>query len=165
MNKTQFVILRGRRDSGKTTLCAEVYRQLLHFADKEHLFGKPECSMATVTDDSIKFDEKGNTCDFQALLTISNKKVGFFSMGDYVPDFFKINIHAFIEIDVDILVCCTRSRNRGNSTFRYIEETYAEYGKTVFWTEYSPQKESAHIIKQKQAEIIVQHILTKLDIQ
>ena len=64
MNKTQFFILRGCRDSGKTTLCTELYRQLLHYANKEHLFGKPWCNMTTVTEDSIEFDERANTINF-----------------------------------------------------------------------------------------------------
>ena len=81
-------------------------------------------------------------------------------MGDYVPEYYKFNIQAFIDIEVDILVCCTRSRNRKNSTFRYIDETYSDFNKQIFWTEYAPKKNNMYAIKQKQAQKIIQFILS-----
>lgn len=160
--KTQFIILRGIENRGKTTLCAEIYGQLLQYADKEHLFGKPWEYMTNAIQNSIKLDDSGNVCDFQALLSIGNKKIAFFSMGDYVPDYFKIKIDGYININVDILVCCTRSRNRENSTFRYIEEKYADFHKITFWTEYAQNINEKHNVKQTQAKEIVQYILNEL---
>ena len=83
-------------------------------------------------------------------------------MGDYVPEYLKINIQFFIDIEVDVLVCCTRSRNRTNSTYRYYEETYGQLRKKIFWTEYAQNESEMGIIKKKQAENIVQYILAEL---
>ena len=162
MSNTQMIILRGNENCGKTTLCASVYRQLLQYANIEHSFGQVGKPMKTVKQDSIELDEKGNIRDFQALLTVGGKKIGFFSMGDYVPDYLKINIQIFINIEVAILVCCTRSRNRNNSTYRYYEETYGQLRKKIYWTEFAQNKNDVYKIKEKQAESIVQDILTEL---
>lgn len=162
VSQTQFVILRGTENCGKTTLCAEIYRFLLSHADKEHLFGKPDGDYVKVTQDSIQYDNNGDVCDFKALLTVGNKKVGFFSMGDYLPDFYKISIRHLVEINVDVIVCCTRSRNRTNSTFRYIEETYAKFSKKGFWVRYAEKKQDMCSVKQKQAIEISEFILNEL---
>lgn len=156
------ILLRGKENRGKTTLCAEVYRQLLKYARKEHLFGKQDKQMETVVQDSIKVNENGTICDFQALLSVGDKKVGFFSMGDYVPEYLKRNIQFIVDLEVDILVCCTRSRNRTNSTYRYYEETYGHLFKKIYWTEYAQNESEMGIIKKKQAENIVQYILAEL---
>ena len=156
------ILLRGKENRGKTTLCAAVYEQLLRYADIEHSFGQPNKPMKTVKHNSVEFDKDGNVCDFQSLLTVGDKKVGFFSMGDYVPEYLKINIQFFIDIEVDVLVCCTRSRNRTNSTYRYYEETYGQLRKKIFWTEYAQNESEMGIIKKKQAENIVQYILAEL---
>lgn len=162
MSNTRFLILRGKENSGKTTLCAEVYRQLLPFAKEKHLFGKCCEQMKIVVQDSIKVDEQGNTCDFQALLDVVDKKVAFFSMGDKVSECFKTGIQSFIDKNVEILVCCTRSQNRKNSTFKYIEETYTGFCKKVYWTKYAPNKRDMSGVKQEQAEEIKQYILAEL---
>ncbi len=162
MNNTQFIIIRGNKDNGKTTLCAEIYKQLLPHAEQKHKFGKQNQKLQTVFKDSIQRDKKGRTCDFQALLTIGDKHVGIYSMGDYVPDFFKVYVQVFIDLEVDIFVCCTRSRNKVKSTFRYIEETYKEFNKQVFWVDYVPNKEEISNVKQRQAKEIVQFILNEL---
>lgn len=162
MKKTQLIILRGTENCGKTTLCAEVYKQLLPYANKEHFFGKPWENMTTVKQNSIILDKKGDICDFQAILFVENKKIGFFSMGDYVPNYFKINIQALIDINIDILICCTRSRNKENSTFRYIDETYSGYCKQIFWVNYAPKKDDMYTEKQKQAKKIAQFVLNYL---
>ncbi|MBR5920133.1 MAG: hypothetical protein IKZ56_03090 [Bacteroidales bacterium] len=162
MNNTRFIILRGNENYGKTTLCAEIYKQLLPFAEKKHKFGKQNEELQTVFKDSVQKDKEGRICDFQALLTIGDKHVGLYSMGDFVSVFFKEYVQVFIDLEVDVFVCCTRSRNKVNSTFRYIEESYKEFNKQVFWVEYVPNEEEVGNVKQRQAKEIVQFIMNEL---
>lgn len=165
MKNTFFLILRGQENTGKTRLCAEIYRQLLHYADKKHLFGNAWEAMKTVTQNSIEIYNNTQTVDFKALLFINNKKVGIFSMGDHVREDYTQGLQELIDYKVDILVCCTRSINRTNSTFRYLEEKYSEYRKEVFWTDYAEKLKEMQSVKQKQAKEITQFILNELIIK
>ena len=162
MRNTLLLILRGQENTGKTRLCAEIYRQLLHYADKKHYFGNAWEVMKEVIHDSIEPNGKTKIVDFKALLSIKNKKVGIFSMGDYIRNDYTQGLQELIDNKVDILVCCTRSINRTNSTFRYLEEKYSEYRKEIFWTDYAEKIQDLQSVKQKQAKKITQFILNEL---
>lgn len=156
-----FLIIRGTRDSGKTTLCAEIYSELLKHVNQEHIFGEPCKEMEKVSQNAIVYGD-GNPLDFKTILTKGNKKIGIISRGDIVDDCFIKSLNKLLQQKVNILICCTRSLNRENSTFRYIEEHYKDYSQKEFWVVYAEDKKERQIVKQKQAKEIIEYILNEL---
>lgn len=159
---TKFIILRGCENTGKTTTCNYVYKQLLKSANTEHLFGWPEVSLTMVTKDSRGYDKKGLPVDIKSVMTIGNKKVGILSRGDIVEPAFTKSINEVLSQNVDVFLCCTRSKNRNNSTYAYIEEISKGYPREVFWTNVTEIAEKVDTVKRKQAEEITEYILDEL---
>lgn len=161
MKETLFLIIRGQCNCGKTTLCAEIYSELLKHVNQEHIFGEPYKEMEKNSKNAIVY-ENGSPLDFKTILTKGDKKIGIMSRGDVVDDCFIKSLSELLQQKVNILICCTRSLNRENSTFRYIEEHYKNYQKKEFWVEYAEDKTEKQIVKQKQAKEIVEYILNEL---
>lgn len=163
MKETLFLIIRGTRDSGKTTLCAEIYNELLQLnANQEHLFGVPWLEMEKVSKNAIVYEANGNPLDFKAVLTHEDKKIGIMSRGDVVDDCFIESLKELLQQKVNILICCTRSLNRENSTYRYIKEHYGNYRQEEIWVDYAGVKTKKQIVKKKQAKKIVEYIFNEL---
>ncbi len=155
------LIIRGEENKGKTTLCAEIYSELLKHVNQEHLFGETSKEMKKVSQNAIVYED-GNPLDFKAVLTKGDKKIGILSRGDIVDDCFIKSLNELLLQKVNILICCTRSINRKNSTFRYIEEHYKNYPKKEFWVKFAENKAEKQKVKQQQAKEIVEYILNKL---
>lgn len=153
----ELIIIRAGQNSGKTTTSGLVYQELLLHADKEHMFNKE-----TVTKDSLKFNEIGETIDFTAVLTIRNKKVGIISTGDVAEDT-KVEIQIQININIDVIICCARSVNRQGSTYRMILDDFSKTNSIALeiFTKYSENID----LKNDTKKAVVDEIVTKtLDI-
>ena len=48
MKEPLFLIIRGQCNCGKTTLCAEIYSELLKHVNQEHIFGEPYKEMEKI---------------------------------------------------------------------------------------------------------------------
>ena len=104
----------------------------------------------------MKFNEKKELLDFTSVLIIGKLKVGIISAGDIAKDL-KLNIKLMISLEVDILICCARSRNQKGSSYRMISEDYAKDHKVIgeFWTEFSSDPEQKDSIKKTIVEKII----------
>lgn len=121
-------IIRGKQDAGKTTTCGLLYRELLKKADtQDHIFNG-----ATVNKDSLSINgQTGTFNDFTATITIKKKSITIISAGD-VKSELKISIALITaQLKIDILICCTRSQYRKNSTFELIEEEYRPFHEMI----------------------------------
>lgn len=115
----KIIIIRGKQNTGKTTTSGLVYKELLKLSDKNHTFNNKEAIQ-----DSLIYDKEGNTIDFTAILNCKNKKIGFASAGDVANDL-HISIKILIALNVDIIICCARSRNVKGSAYRMIFDDFS----------------------------------------
>jgi len=127
----KIIIIKGKMNSGKTTTAGLVYSELLKIAEPKHTFkGK------NVTTNSLQYNSAGNLKDFTAVLVIGNTTVGIISAGDIAKDL-KVQIEIMISLNIDILICCTRSVNRSGSAYRMVMENYSKEHEII--KELSPQ--------------------------
>ena len=147
----KIILIRGTRDSGKTTTAGLVYSELVNISEKEHTFNGKK-----VTENSLQFNNKNEVIDFSAVFLTGKLKVGIISAGDIARDL-KFNIEVMISLDVDILICCARSRNQEGSSYRMISEDFSKEHKIIgeFRTEFSNDTEQKDSIKKTTVEKII----------
>lgn len=153
----EFIIIRGRQSSGKTTTAGLVYQELLNHCDKSHKFND-----RTVNTDSLEYSDDGlqATIDFTAELVCKNKKIGIISAGD-VARAVRITLNLFISTNIDIIICCARSVNKEGSTYRMlIDEFLINNSKALeISTEYSDNISNKYEIKSHVVETIINKVL------
>lgn len=149
---TEFLIITGTRDSGKTTTAGMVYKKLLPSSKKVSLTDGNE----EVLPINHELLENGKPKDFIAYLEVKGKKVVIVSIGDY-PDYLERQIKIYLE-KVDYFVCCLRTQNRKGSTRRMLLTEYASYPMEEFWTVYSEDEAQKYSIKEEVVEKIVSKI-------
>ncbi len=145
------IIIRGQMNSGKTTTTGLIYSELVKIAEKEHTFnGK------SVTENSLKYNKKNDVIDFTSVLKVGKLKVGIISAGDIAKDL-KYNIKIMIRLDIDILVCCARSRNQKGSAYRMILDDFSKEYKIIkeVWSEFSKDSNQKNNIKMKNVKEII----------
>lgn len=139
-------------NSGKTTTSGLLYSELVKIAKtKQHIFDGKK-----VKKDSLKFNDRNEVEDFTSILEIGNLKVGIVSAGDVAKDL-KVNIQMMIDSNVDILVCCARSKNREKSAYRMILNDFSKKHEIIkeFWVEYSDDSKQKNSIKMKTIKEII----------
>ncbi|NQY31421.1 MAG: hypothetical protein HRT69_18390 [Flavobacteriaceae bacterium] len=147
----KIIIIRGTMNSGKTTTSGLLYSELVKIAEKEHSFNRKD-----VTENSLKFNEKNEVIDFTSVLIIGKLKIGIVSAGDIAKDL-KRDIKIMISLDIDILICCARSKDQEGSSYRMILENFSKEHTIIkeFWTEYSNDSEQKNSIKMKTVKGII----------
>ena len=147
----KIIIIRGTMNSGKTTISGLVYSELVKIAEKEHTFNRKN-----VTENSLKFNKKNDILDFTSVLIVGKLKIGIVSAGD-IAKALKHNIKIMISLDIDILICCARSRNQKGSAYRMILDDYSKEHKIIkeFWSEYSKDSKQKDSIKMKTVKGII----------
>lgn len=147
----KIILIRGTMNSGKTTTSGLVYSELVKISEKEHTFNRKK-----VTENSLQFNQKNEVIDFTSVLIIGKLKVGIISAGDIAADL-KCNIEVMISLDVDILICCTRSRNQKGSSYRMISDYFSKEHEIIgeFWIEFSKDPEQKNSIKQSTVKKII----------
>ncbi|MBI5539672.1 MAG: hypothetical protein HY951_06405 [Bacteroidia bacterium] len=150
----KIIIIRGTQQSGKTTTAGLVYRELLQYCNKEHKFNG-----STVNTDSLII-KNDTVIDFKAELTCNNKKIGILSAGDIANDV-RDNLNIFINIKIDVIICCARSVNRIGSTYRMIMDDFSKKNEIALeiFTEYSNVKSEKFTIKNGIVNTILKKIL------
>lgn len=151
----KIIIIRGERNSGKTTTTGLVYSELLKISEKEHKFNNK-----TVTENSLVYDKKtADLFDFNAVLTVKGKTIGIVSAGDVAKDL-KIQLNIFIEINIDIVICCARSRKVEGSSYKMILDDFSKQNPILkeVWTKFSPKKEEKETIKKHTVEEVLKLI-------
>ena len=152
---SKIIIIRGERNSGKTTTTGLVYSELLKISEKEHKFNNK-----SVTENSLVFDKKtGDLFDFNAIVTVKGKTIGIVSAGDVAKDL-KIQLTIFIEINIDIVICCARSRKVDGSSYKMILDDFSKENPILkeVWTKFSPKKEEKETIKKQTVEEVLKLI-------
>lgn len=140
----KFIIIRGQRDSGKTTTAGLVYSELLKISETKHRFNGKD-----VESNSLEYNKvSGDLIDFSAIVTINSIKIGISSAGD-VPKELEKNINNFINKEIEIIICCSRSRNVKGSSYRMIIDKFSKNNKILkeFWVSYSENKADKESIK------------------
>lgn len=147
----QIILIRGTMNSGKTTTSGLVYSELVKISEKEHTFNGKK-----VTENSLQFNKKNEVIDFTSILIIGKLKVGIISAGDIATDL-KCNIEIMISLDIDILICCARSRNQKGSSYRMISDDFSKEHEIIgeFWTEFSKVCEQKDSVKQTTVKKII----------
>ena len=150
----EFIIIRGNQQSGKTTTTGLVYQELLRICDNRHEFDNKE-----VDRDSLKYDANGNTYDFKAVLTFKDKKIGILSASDIASDV-RVNLKAQLERNIDIIICCARSRNVAGSTYKMIIDEFKEANNIALeiFTKYSVDTNEKYSIKKDTVDKIVSKV-------
>lgn len=125
----QFVIIRGKENSGKTTTMWFVYQYLLKEADagSKHLFRwghETDFCKSTIPVAVPEQPVPNEIRDFTAILTIHGKKVGIVSEGDK-PEYLGPTLTILLQYDVDVIICCTKTRDMDGSTRRMLRTDYA----------------------------------------
>lgn len=153
------IIIRGERNSGKTTTAGLAYIELLKLSEIKHLFDDKE-----VICNNLKYDDiSGDLKDFRAALTINNKKVGIISAGDF-KDELKKWIDDFIAENFEIIICCSRSRNVKGSSYKMLIDEYSLTNKILkeIWISHSPNKDEKESIKMKSVLEIIEIVTDNL---
>lgn len=162
----QFVIIRGTQNSGKTTTAWMVYQYLSPMTDhgSYHIFNVWNGDVRTPAPIPYLLNVRDvDGCpDFKAILTILDKKVGITSAGDWAETV-EQDVDDFLQRGVDIIICCTRSYNRENSSYRMIEEKYApNYPIQDFWVTRDADPAKMWEVKQPTALQVVEFVLRTL---
>jgi hypothetical protein len=147
----KIIIIRGTINSGKTTTSGLVYFEFVKIAEKEHTFNRKN-----VAENSLRFNKKNDILDFTSVLIVGKLKIGIVSAGDIAKDL-KHNIKIMINLEIDILICCARSRNQKGSAYRMILDDYSKEHKIIkeFWPEYSEDSKQKDSIKAKTVKGII----------
>ena len=154
---TKFIIIKGTRDSGKTTTAGMVYKKLLLCAcPKEKVRLSDGDGRALPIDHALLENEK--PMDFIAYMEVKGKKVAIVSIGDY-PDYLEKQIKIYLD-EVDYFVCCLRTRNREGSTRRMLLTNYANYPMEEFWTVHSENEAEKYSVKEEVVNKIVSAIMS-----
>lgn len=151
---TKFLIIKGTRDSGKTTTAGMVYKKLLPCAKNVSLTDGD--GKVLPIDDPLF--EKGKPKDFIAYMEVRGKKVAIVSMGDY-PEYLERQIKIYLD-KVDCFVCCLRTHNREGSTRRMLLENYAKYPREEFLTIHSEDEAQKYAVKEEVVDKIVSVIMS-----
>ena len=155
---TKFIIIKGTRDSGKTTTAGMVYKKLLLCAcPKEKVRLSDGDGRALPIDHALLENEK--PMDVIAYREVKGKKVAIVSIGDY-PDYLEKQIKIYLD-EVDYFVCCLRTRNREGSTRRMLLTNYANYPMEEFWTVHSEDEAQKYAVKEEVVDKIVSVIIQK----
>jgi hypothetical protein len=150
---TNYLIIRAIENGGKTTTAGLVYEDLSEVATYKKLF-----NYAFEEIPSLIYDEYGTLSDFIGVLVINGKLIIILSQGDISEDLKELleklkdeNFLFYLTSEkfssIDILVCCARSRNRENSTYRLLINCSSEKNRFEFWTKKSEYREHMLVVK------------------
>lgn len=147
---TEFLIISGTENSGKTTTAGMVYKKLREYAKDPWLADISEMKISP--DDSLI--ENGEPKDFLACLEIDGKRIAIISAGDKAV-YLKEYVEAYLEKNVDYIICCLRSINREGSSRRMLFTDFVNYPKQEFWTVYSNDPKQKYAVKENIVNQIV----------
>ena len=164
----QFILIRGPKNSGKTYIAWLVYRMLSKMATKGtvHLFrlkrkkNYDKAIAPAIPSEAIEAMKGNNSKDFLAILEIGGVKIGIASAGDS-EEIVKDAVAELLQYQVDIIVCCTHSRDMKGSAYRWLKENYFQNHSIK---EFEVSRSAATELvwqqeKQTIAEKVVQYIL------
>lgn len=152
----KFILIKAPMNSGKTTTTSLVYSELLKHANQDHIFNGNEVKI-----NSLMYRDDGSVFDFCAILTIDDKTVAILSAGDVASDFIDAIDWLLSEFDCDVIICCSRSQNKGGSVYRTLLENYLPNNELILQTSpsYSSDPKQKTSIKKDIVDLIVNKVL------
>ncbi len=165
----QFILIRGPKNSGKTYTAWLVYCLLSKRITNgtKHLFrlkrkkNYDQAIAPAFPSEATKAMNGDNSKDFLAIFTIGGKKIGIASAGDS-KKIIQWAVAELLRHQVDIIVCCTHSRDVKGSAYRWLKVNYFQnHSIKEFEVNRSPATELVwQQEKQAIAEEIVKYILS-----
>ena len=152
---SKLIIIRGQQNSGKTTTTGLVYSELLKIAEIKHRINGKD-----VESNSLEYNkDSGDLIDFSAVITINSKKIGIISAGDD-PNDLERKINNFIKKEIEIIICCARSRNVKGSSYRMIIDKFSKNNKILkeVWVSHSPNRDEKETIKKQSVSEIIKAV-------
>lgn len=154
---SEILVIYGECDKGKSTTCAMLFDELSKIADRNEFSPEKAGSnwpLNTATD----------VVDFVGKIYLKNasgetKRVFIKSMGDYA-DPVRNSLNKYKEQGVDIIVCCSRTINRKNSTFRMLKAEFKTREPWYYLEMKSKTKADMFNVKQPLVDEIVRDILS-----
>lgn len=113
-----FILIQGKRNSGKTTTAGLVYKELVKICESKHIFRREE-----VNYDSLRYHKNGATRDFTAILLYGTLKICIATCTDKWSDA-EERLNYLMQNNVDIVITCIRMIKKKNSTYKKIFENY-----------------------------------------
>jgi hypothetical protein len=161
---TEHLIIRGTRDAGKTTTCGVLYEELVKKASFSKLY-----NMGWDEIEGLQYDEEGALYDFIAVIIIGDCVIIIISQGDIAGDLEaildKLTDKDFVKkitngkADIGFIICCARSVNKKNSTFRMLEDRIPKQQRKEFWVaDKTDQKEQIKENKKKLVKEIISYL-------
>jgi len=132
----EFILILGKRGSGKTTTAWVVYQRLLPYASSSRLFikGMPVVNRGEIVYKPAPYDKQPE--DFKVILEREDYKIAIISGGDD-PNLLKDEIDSVYD-EVDFIVISLRSIKRLGSSQQMIEDNYSKDYTRPFWIERNP---------------------------
>ena len=87
------------------------------------------------------------------------KKIGIISAGDD-PNDLERKINNFIKKEIEIIICCARSRNVKGSSYRMIIDKFSKNNKILkeVWVSHSPNRDEKETIKKQSVSEIIKAV-------
>lgn len=156
---TKFILIRGQQNSGKTITAGLAYSELLKICEAKHIFNGKEVEI-----NSLQYNkDNGALFDFTAILNLNSKRIGIISAGD-LPGDLETEINRFIKQGINLIICCSRSRNVAGSSYRMLTTTFSREHNILkeIWVSYSPDEKDKLRIKAKSVSEIIELIQAQL---
>ena len=146
----ELVIIRGRRDDGKTTTATLLHNELIGQG--------ANVKMLKTNGNYLSVDNW--MVDFQSVLDFNKKRIVIISEGDDDDRLADLMVSLIDDYRPDIVVVCARSYDRVGSSYRMLTEKYKDLIKheNEFWTEFAD--DSAKMIDAKRP--IVEKIFKRI---
>lgn len=156
---TKFILIRGQQNSGKTTTAGLAYSELLKICEAKHIFNSKEVEI-----NSLQYNkDTGALFDFTAILKLNSKSIGIISAGD-LAEVLENEIKKFIKLKINLIICCSRSRNVKGSSYRMLTTKFSKEHNILkeIWVSYSPDEKDKLRIKAKSVSEITELIQVQL---
>lgn len=146
----ELVIIRGRRDDGKTTTATLLHNELIGQG--------ANVKMLKTNGNYLSVDNW--MVDFQSVLDLGKKRIVIISEGDDDDRLAELMESLIDDYRPDIVVVCARARDVEGSSYRMLTERYEDLVKpeNEFWTEFADDRSKMLDVKRPIVELIVNKI-------
>lgn len=146
----ELVIIRGRRDDGKTTTATLLHNELIGQGANVKML-KTDGNYLSVDNWMV---------DFQSVLDLGKKRIVIISEGDDDDRLAELMESLIDDYRPDIVVVCARARDVEGSSYRMLTERYEDLVKpeNEFWTEFADDRSKMLDVKRPIVELIVNKI-------
>jgi hypothetical protein len=152
-------VIKGQENAGKTNACWKLLSKFKESIEYVNYWELRSSDAIYIPDKLVYENSKGNTCDFIVIFKhkIRQERIAIISTGDEAWVLKKDIFHVLSQ-DVTTIICCSRTINRSNSTYRMLNRYFKKH---IVWSEEITFSKDI-TIKQKYEEEIVEKIYSQL---